>query len=260
MATVEVFADGALAALPFAALHDDEGYLVRRHAFAYRSGVPLADAGRRRRPRRPRAKLFGVSKQSGDLPALTFVPSELAGVAGALPGARKRLNGRFSARSLRDALADGADIVHIASHHHLVPGSPTRSFLLMGDGERLPIATLFSRDFTWGGVGLVFLSGCETAAGDTTLDGGDTIAAAFHQEGVSDVVATVWPAADASASMIAPRFYRELGGGALPAEALRRAQEALLEGEVPDGGGGVPVDAMAHPMHWAPFKLFVPGR
>ena len=249
-ARIEVVADGGLVALPFAALHDGEGYLVRRHGFAYRSGAPRGPG-----PAAPRqasgASLFGVSKAFPGLPALASVPGELAAIADALPGARRRLNGRFTARALRRALADGADIVHVASHHHLVPGSPTRSFLLMGDGERLPIATFFAGDFAWNGVGLVFLSGCETAAGDTTFEGGGTIAAAFHQEGVGDVVATVWPAADVSASRLAPRFYRALGAGASSAEALRRAQCALLEGE-----GG----AMGHPLHWAPFKLFVRGR
>lgn len=249
-ALLEIIADGALAALPFGALRDENGYLVRRHAFAYRTGVALAARTTGPGTGKSRARLFGVSKALSGLPSLEYVPRELAGVARALPGARKSLNGRFTAAVLEQALAGGADIVHIASHHHLVPGSPTRSFLLLGDGKRLPIADLFSGSFTWGGVDLVFLSGCETAAGDTTLAGGDSIAAAFHEEGVSTVIATLWPTADASAALIAPRFYRELRTGA-PAEAMRQAQCALLGG---DEG------AMAHPTHWAPFKLFVRGR
>ena len=260
-ARIDVVAEGALSALPFAALHDGEGYLVRRHAFAYRSGAPLAASPTgTRRP--ARARLFGVSKAAAGLPALPRVPDELAGVAMALPGARKRLDSRFTARALRRALAEGADAIHVASHHHLVPGSPTRSFLLMGDGERLPIAAFFSGEFTWERVALVFLSGCETAAGDTTLEGGETIAAAFHQAGVADVVATVWPAADVSASLLAPRFYRALGDGAATAEALQRAQLALLgaNGEPPEQASAMPAEAVEHPLHWAPFKLFVHGR
>ncbi|MBN9021145.1 MAG: CHAT domain-containing protein, partial [Rhizobiales bacterium] len=209
-----------------------------------------------------RPALFGMSKAAGGLPALACVPVELKGVARALQDGRSWRDRRFTARALCGALAEGADIVHIATHHHLVPGSPTRSFLLLGDGERLPIAGFFSGDFAWAGVDLVFLSGCETAAGDTAFEGGDTMAAAFHQAGVADVIATVWPAADEAASRLAPRFYREIAGGAPRAEALRRAQLALLAGDVEDSGESPSIqgEAMRHPAHWAPFKLFVRGR
>lgn len=261
---IEISSHGALSELPFAALHDGEGYLVERFAFASRSGAPPSA---RRRPLSG-ISLFGASKGSGDLPALKHVAGELSAAAGEFRQAKRYLNGRFTAKTLKSALSAGARVVHIAGHYRLVPGSPSRSFLLLGNGEKLPIETLLCDDFRWYSADLVFLSACETATGDTTFSEGETLATALHLRGVSEVVATTWPVADDSTALLAANFYREFRLSSDAGVALRRAQLSLLRGQDEKSTGDVATRALggassgapfSHPLHWAPFTLFVPG-
>lgn len=264
VARIEISSHGALSELPFAALHDGEGYLVGRFAFASRSGAPPGTA------RRPllSISLFGVSKSFESLPALEHVAAELSAVAAEFRWAKRYLNGRFTARTLKSALSAGAEVVHIAGHYRLVPGSPSRSFLLLGNGEKLPIATMLRNDFRWDSADLVFLSACETATGDTTFSEGETLAAALHLRGVSQVVATTWQVADHSTATLAAKFYRELRLTSDASVALRRAQLSLLHGQCERSEASIAIRALggagsgapfSHPLHWAPFKLFVPG-
>lgn len=264
VARIEISANGALAELPFAALHDGDGHLVERFAFASRSGAPQ---GSKRRPTTEIA-LFGASKGYDTLPRLKHVRTELAAAAGEFKKATRYLDGRFTMRALKSALSAGANVVHIAGHYRLVPGSPSRSFLLLGNGDKLPIATMLCDDFRWESANLVFLSACETATGDTTFSEGETLAAALHMRGVSEVIATTWPVADDSTAMLAAEFYRELRLASDASVALRRAQLLLLRGERDRSMGDIANRALgttkhsapfSHPLHWAPFKLFVTG-
>ncbi|HSR41647.1 MAG TPA: CHAT domain-containing protein, partial [Longimicrobiales bacterium] len=90
---------------------------------------------------------------------------------------------------------------------------------------------------------LVVLSACETGAG--RLAGGEgvlSLGRAFLQAGASGVVVTHWPVGPATADLMG-ELHRALADGTPPAEALRRAQLALLAGGHPE------------PFHWAPFAL-----
>ncbi|WP_225246898.1 CHAT domain-containing protein [Agrobacterium tomkonis] len=264
VARIEISSNGALSELPFAALHDGEGHLVERFAFASRSGAPR---GTKRKPLSD-ISLFGASKSFGALPALKHVAAELSAAAGEFRQAKRYLDGRFTAKTLKSALSAGANVVHIAGHYRLIPGSPSRSFLLLGNGEKLPIATMLCDDFRWDSADLVFLSACETATGNTTFSEGETLAAALHLRGVSEIVATTWPVADDSTAVLAAKFYRELQLTSDASVALRRAQLSLLCGQSVQSTSGIATRALSstrigapfsHPLHWAPFKLFVPG-
>src|SRR5690606_11675120 len=109
--------------------------------------------------------------------------------------------------------ADRPGAVHIASHYHLVPGSPTRSFLLLGDGERMPISAFLSEGFDWSGTNLLFLSACETMTGDTNFSGAATLAGALHLRGLDALVASIWPLADVSSAELVARFYECIAAG-----------------------------------------------
>jgi CHAT domain-containing protein len=62
--------------------------------------------------------------------------------------------------------------------------------------------------------------------------------------GAASTVASQWPVADDSTARLMQAFYAELRGGAAKAEALRRAQLALLKDR-----------KTRHPFFWAPFVL-----
>lgn len=252
---IEVLADGALASLPFCALHDGEGFLIERFEFAYRSAAGVRAA----RPSSVgRVVFFGASKPWHGLAALPHVGGEIEGAARAFPRASRHIDRNFTGNALRAALAGRNNAVHIASHYHLVPGSPTRSFLLLGNGERMPISAFLSEEYDWSETALLFLSACESMAGDTSFDGASTLAAALHLRGVDAFVASIWPVADASTAALVSRFYAGAASGLGVAAALRDAQRSLLAGASAANAWPSAADH-GHPMHWAPFKLFVPG-
>src|SRR5437773_2647059 len=62
-----------------------------------------------------------------------------------------------------------------------------------------------------------------------------------QRQGAEAVMATLWPVADVSTPLLMREFYsqRETHAGMVKAEALQRAQLALLYGEVKDMSGKI---------------------
>jgi len=223
-------------------------------------------------------------KAPEEAPALPWVPAELAGIiatkpsdAGALPG-EVELDDAFTQQSMRQELLKRYAVVHIASHFRFQPGNYTQSYLLLGNGEHLSLAELRTSANLFGGVQLLTLSACNTGMGDgTEVEGFGTLA---QRQGAKAVVASLWPVADVSTSLLMRSFYRNWQSSPriTKLEALRRAQLELLHGaekltegvsnrglrlnERPNGDHSnalpFPTDAKlpyAHPYYWAPFFL-----
>lgn len=273
--------DGPLRQLPFAALHDGQGWLAERYATAvYTSAAPAALT--RRPAARWRVAAFGGSGGGEGLTPLPGVRRELDGVVadaaagthGALPGIA-RLDRGFTAASLRGALREHFDVVHIASHFVLRADDPAGSFLLLGDGGRLGLAELAAPAWRFDGVSLVTLSAC-----DTGLDGADAfgqdvegLGTLLQGQGAAAVLASLWSVADDSTAQLMRRFYALHERQPGKAEALRAAQLELIRGAAvagPDAGprgaqrlpeGGIAAPGVtaaapyAHPHFWAPFVL-----
>jgi len=288
--------DGSLRYLPVAALYDGERYMVER----FRNTV-FTPASNSRLKDQPSAKWgglgLGVSKAQSGFSALPGVPEELRGIiaegeAAAVGGSsssssaalagRVFLDDAFTEESFRTALRQRFPVVHIASHFAVQPGNETDSFLLLGDGERLPLSRIKSAVNMFGGVELLTLSACDTATGGTGADGKEveSFAVLAQRQGAKAVLASLWPVADASTKELMQSFYRIRNAqpGMLKAEALRRAQVALLRGEAGELVGGIERRGMlkgapqrgieggaaagaggktnfAHPFFWAPFIL-----
>ncbi len=270
--------DGVLRYLPFAALHDGQRYLGERLAIEQR--LPAAEAA----PAAPAdaatmLRAVGVTRAVGGLAPLAAFAREVCGIVdgpvdgldddadlcgdggrrgrGLLPGAAW-VNAAFTAERLAHAAGAGGpgrrDLLHVGTHFVLRPGNMTRSWLLLGDGQRLHLDALAQMSFA--GQDLVTLSACETGIGGIG-GGGAADAATAGQEvdslnglvlrrGASAVLASLWRVEDESTSRLMLALYRELGRHADPAVALQRAQAAVRE-----GSGG----QRAHPFHWAGFYL-----
>ncbi|HLL14307.1 MAG TPA: CHAT domain-containing protein [Pyrinomonadaceae bacterium] len=283
--------DGSLRYLPVAALYDGERYMVER----FRNTV-FTPASNSRLKDQPSAKWgglgLGVSKAQSGFSPLPGVPEELRGIisegeaaavsGGALAG-RVFLDDAFTEESFRTALRQRFPVVHIASHFAVQPGNETDSFLLLGDGERLPLSRIKTAVNMFGGVELLTLSACDTATGGTGADGKEveSFAVLAQRQGAKAVMASLWPVADASTKELMQSFYRIRNAqpGMLKAEALRRAQVSLLRGEAGELVGGIERRGMpkgatqrgmeggagagaaggktnfAHPFFWAPFIL-----
>lgn len=269
---------GFLRYVPFAALRSDHGYLIEDYALVL--DTPAAKTRYAAVDRSsPSAAGFGVTEAKAGFPPLPGVNAELSAIfagasgTGSLPGT-PRLNAAFTADSLRSALQGRPALLHVASHFKFVPGDETKSFLLLGDGGELNLATIRKgRGFRFGGVDLLTLSACETARGvDGEGDEVESFGAIAQMNGASAVMATLWPIADAASGRLMADFYNGLVRSKLDkAEALRRAQIAMLRGVdaaqvnlAERGASGIAADAAPavaapvstrHPYYWSPYIL-----
>lgn len=266
--------DGVLRYLPLAVLHDGRRYLGERYALSHRvvaggaaAAAPMPVPPASATPRRLQA--LGVTREWAGLKALQGVAQEVCGIVdgpvwglpepGCGPAGQRRgtwqgeawMDAHFTAERLTEATQlgqqQGAAMLHVGTHFTLRPGNVARSWLLLGDGSRLHLDELARYSFA--GHALVTLSACETGltggspGGDgRELDGLHTL---VMRRGARAVLASLWRVDDASTSQLMRHFYRELARHA-PAEALRRAQQALRQSA--DG-------RWAAPRHWAGFYL-----
>lgn len=261
--------DGFLRYVPFAALHDGTGYLVEDYALAiYSAAVPTQF--RRGGRDTDRTAGFGVTKAFPGFDALPGVKREIErifGADGGVLGGQTGLDEAFDEASLKKTLRGKPEILHIASHFALQPGQEDDSFLLMGDGAHLTLATIRKeRGLRFQGVDLLTLSACQTARGGdgSELDG---FGATAQLSGASAVMASLWPVADEATPILMSLFYKGMMVDGLDkAEALRQAQLAMLaEGGASGGGeragksirrGGAPAKVgMDHPYYWSAFVL-----
>jgi tetratricopeptide (TPR) repeat protein len=246
-APLRIAPDGRLRYLPFELLDDPQrpgAPLVDRMAVVYLpSASTLAGPDARDRSTPFRLAGFGdpVLPPAGSgsptgllverfgLARLPAAGRELDAVARLLGGRRELFTGRSATEtSFRDAVARGAQVVHLATHT-VVDERPGRGAAILlapeGDDDGLlapnEIARLDSR------ADLTVLAACRTALGEG--DGGAlaTLTGAFLAAGSRGVVATLWDVDDAATAVFMEQFYDRLGRGDPPAEALRRAKQRL---------------------------------
>jgi CHAT domain-containing protein len=242
--TLVIVPDGALRTIPLGALHDGERFLVERIALATTPGLSLTDP-------RPLTR-EGLSVFSGGLsagvqgfPSLGHVPRELESVRELL-GGEQLVDGEFRAPRVEGALAErDFEIVHVATHAQF-EGDPERSFLLTYDG-RITLGelgeTVGRTRFRERPIELITLSACETAQGDERAALG--LAGVAVQAGARSALGTLWSVNDEAAARLVTEFYAALRSGAVSkAEALRRAQRALLADP-----------NTRHPFYWSAFLL-----
>ena len=274
--------DGALRVLPLAALHDGQRYLVQRYGLVMDDGIqvsagPPAATGKAlssppdqvahsRSHAAASAKAgnlqlaaFGRTTPDAEHAALPGVDAELNTLASLAqlrrqPGSSVRVlkDQDFTAQTLHDTLVAAPRVVHIASHFHLAAAEEESSYLLLGDGQRLPLARL--AQMPWKQVRLVLLSACDSAVSESPRQGREYngLAGVLRQAGVGSVLASLWPIADASTASFMGEFYRPWAatgagrsGADLDVRWLAQAQRRWLARH--------PSGAYAHPYHWAAF-------
>lgn len=251
--TVMLSLDGSLRYLPFAALHDGQQYLAQRWRLPVYTSVVRERLRDDVRPRWHAAGL-GLTRAVGDFPALPAVRDEMRSIVktdarastGVLTG-EVYLDDAFSASRLKAVGQRGFELLHVASHFRFSPGTEVNSYLLLGDGQRLTLGDIRTQGYRFDQVDLLTLSACETGLGGGRDENGREIegfGVIAQQQGAKAVMATLWPVADQSTSVLMADLYRRRQTQGLnKAEALRQAQVAMLQGKY------------AHPFYWAPFIL-----
>ncbi len=239
--------DGPLANIPIAALHDGDRYLLERYNTTRALGLQLF-APKTLDPRSLAVLAAGVSEsapsfEAENLGPLPFVADELEILAQEVPTSVLR-DRALTETAFRTALQDtDAPIVHIATHAQF-SSRADRTFLLAWD-QRIALADfdrLLRRPASRPPIELLVLSACETARGDDRATLGLTGIAI--QAGTRSVLGTLWQVSDESTALLMGDFYNHLRAGATKAEALRRAQLALLADP-----------NFRHPFYWAPYIL-----
>ncbi|MGD1861592.1 MAG: CHAT domain-containing protein [Leptolyngbyaceae cyanobacterium] len=267
--------------IPLAALHDGEQYLAERYTISHILSEELTD-WRDRLPANSsdtRILAAGVSQGSANFQPLPYVPQEIDAIVqhpdpadqtGIYSG-DSLLNNNFTFESLRDSLQE-QHILHLATHGQFVPGQPEDSFLLLGNGDRLPIPDIRILGDYLEDVHLVVLSACETGLGGAQADGLEIAGMSYYflDHGVAAIMASLWAVSDSSTSLLMQRFYANLASGQYSkAEALRQAQLSFVTSTETTSAtdpriiGQRQTEATAsplsHPYYWAPFILIGNG-
>jgi CHAT domain-containing protein len=258
--------DAGLRSVPLAALHDGQGFLVEKYSVGLMPSFSLTDT-RYRDIKNAQVLAMGASKFTNHTP-LPSVPVELSFITSLWKG-QSFLNTGFTLDNLKSQRRQTPfGIIHLATHAFFQPGKPTNSYIQLAD-TKLRIDQL--RQLGWDNslVQLLVLSACQTAQGDEQVELG--FAGLGVQAGVKSALASLWFVSDEGTMALMAEFYEELKQAPIKAEALRRAQVAMLKGEVRLEDGKLVTSSrtvtlppelarlgnqnLSHPKFWAAFTM-----
>jgi CHAT domain-containing protein len=200
--------------------------------------------------------------------ALPAVPVEVAQIQQEWDG-EAFLNEDFTLRNLkRQRQEEPFDIIHLATHAEFKPGLPENSYIQLWD-TKLRLNQLPELGWNNPPVKLLTLSSCRTALGDRQAELG--FAGVAYQSGAQSVLASLWSVDDEGTLALMTEFYEQLRPASIKAEALRKAQLAMIRGQVrvEQGqlqGTGQPISLppelsrlsakdLSHPFYWSAFTM-----
>lgn len=249
--TVTIIPAGSLYYIPFQCLatetqDGDIRFLIEKKAVNYLTAATLMDLVSKKKPK-PITNVLVFGNPDGSLPG---AEEEAKVIKSAFANAILYKNLEATKDRAREQ-SGKTDVVHFATHGFLSSEEPQKSFLLMAPNEvknednKLTISEILRLPLKEKN-NLVVLSACNTSMGKSAT-GVELISLsrAFAIAGAPTTVATLWPVDDESTKIIMINFYDGLKKGLTKAEALRRAQVALLNKG----------DFHIHPFFWAPYVM-----
>ncbi|MBW4613576.1 MAG: CHAT domain-containing protein [Desmonostoc vinosum HA7617-LM4] len=223
--------DGQLRNIPMAVLYDGQKYLVEKYAIALSVGLQLLDP----KPlvkQKLRALTAGLTQPPANFPdfaPLNAIKSEFNSIADAGVPTTSLLDQQFTKNALESKVSNAAyNVVHLATHGQF-SSRAEKTFILANDGPiNVKDFDTLLRSQNQTRVELLFLSACQTAAGDNRAALG--LAGAAVRAGARSTLASLWQIDDQSTALFVSTFYRELKNNKITkAEALRLAQLELLK-------------------------------
>ncbi|VEP14933.1 conserved hypothetical protein [Hyella patelloides LEGE 07179] len=236
--------DGSLRNVPMSALYDGKQYLLEKYSTVISPGLQLLQPQNLANSNLI-AIAAGLSEANQGFQALPGVEQELAKINTQIE-AKILLNQNFTQPNLQNTFDENPfSILHLATHGKF-SSNAEETFVLAWNGK------INARDFDTlirsretnqaNPIELLVLSACQTAKGDPRAILG--LAGLAVRSGASSTLGTLWAVRDRSTTKLMTEFYQHLGQpGVTRAEALRRAQLSLIEGEY------------NHPVYWAAFVL-----
>ena len=241
--------DGSLRNIPMAILYDSQQqkYLVEKYALALTPGLQLVNP-KPLQNMRLNALVAGVEQErlieGKSFPQLPNVTQELKQIQSEVKTSKVLLNQEFTEANLQKQIqSTGFSVVHLATHGQF-SSDAEQTYILTWDNllrvkklDNLLRVRGESRPET---IELLVLSACKTATGDKRAALG--LAGVAVRAGARSTLATLWTVDDESISTFMGKLYRQLDAGVTKAQALQRAQLAILAKD-------------NRPYFWAPYVL-----
>jgi CHAT domain-containing protein len=275
--------DDVLNALPFEALRDDHGFVVRSKIVTYTSSGTVLWLLRDKKVQEGNRPLLAVGAvdykfaralpdRFAQNPTAAVVLRGLAEITGArltdLPGSRDEVSaiaqivGKGSEVLLGNSATESEfkaqpleqfRIIHLATHATADEHYPDRSALVLGvtphnsDDGLLQVREIMALRLT---ADLVTLSACDTSLGSDEKEAGVVnLEEAFLIAGARAIVASLWNVEDNSTTALMKAFYTHLAGHEDKALALAHAKRDMLD-RYGDG---------FYPYYWAGFVMVGEG-
>ncbi|ERT05023.1 TPR repeat family protein [Lyngbya aestuarii BL J] len=283
--------DGVLRYIPLVALHDGQQWIAQRFRVNNITAASLQEIDTQPQPD-PRILAGAFADQSLIRPAkigerniefagLPFAGIEVDGLKETLPNTTAYVDEAFTLEAIKPKM-NGYNVLHFATHAAFVPGDPSESFIVFGEGENPTLRDV--ENWSLSNVDLVVLSACETGLGGFDNNGEQILGLGyqFQSRGARAVIASLWQVNDGGTQLLMNEFYHALQAGNSKTEALQNAQNALIAGYFSVFGGerggdgtgdggfiqrdlatGLPINNasnnFSHPYYWASFILIGNG-
>ncbi|WP_322694962.1 CHAT domain-containing protein [Nostoc sp. DedSLP03] len=242
--------DGSLRNIPMAILYDrqQQKYLIEKYAVSLMPGLQLLDPKPLHNVRRLNALIAGVEQErlieGKSFPKLSNVTQELKLVQSEVKSTKELLNQQFTKANLQKQIQSTSfSVVHLATHGQF-SSDIEQTYILTWDSllkvRELDNLLKARSESQRGTIELLVLSACKTATGDKRAALG--LAGVAVRAGARSTLATLWTVDDKSTSDFMGELYRQLDAGVTKAQALQRAQLAILAKE-------------NRPYFWAPYVL-----
>lgn len=246
--------DGVLRYVPLAAFHDGNQWLAERYQSHNITAATLGDLTT------PHPKSMSVLAGAFADTTLTYQINigdrvlSYSGLSAAhqeienltkVANTQSLFDQNFTPERTLSAIA-GHSVLHLATHAQFVVGQPEESFILFGSGQTVNLKEL--RQWSLPDVDLVVLSACQTAT-STEGEGKEILGLGYQiqQTGASAVLASLWSVDDTATAALMNQFYIALAAGQSKAQALRTAQQQLIN------------NSFNNPHNWAGFILIGNG-
>jgi CHAT domain-containing protein len=278
--------DGVLRYIPLVALHDGKQWLAQRFRVNNITAASLEEITTQPQPEpRVLAGAFAseslirsakIGQRDVQFAGLPFAGIEVALLQNTLTNTTAYVDEAFNLETMKPKM-NGYNVLHFATHAAFVPGDPSESFIVFGEGENPTLRDV--ENWSLSNVDLVVLSACETGLGGFDNNGEQILGLGyqFQNQGARAVLASLWKVSDGGTQVLMNVFYNALEQGYSKTEALQIAQQSLITKNISTVGSqrspnGTMVfvsseielpanirNNLDHPYYWASFVLIGNG-
>ena len=272
--------DGVMRHVPLAALYDGKQWLVEKYRINYITALSLTNIDPQTQ-QAPRILAGAFTDRSGTVKigdnniSFSSLPAALPEVENLVtnfPNTTKLVDKDFNRKAIASDNLNQYNIIHFATHAHLVAGSPEDSFVLLNNNEYVTLRQV--KDWKLPNVGLAVFSACQTALGGKLSSGIEIIGFGYQlqQAQARASIATLWEISDGGTQALMGKFYERMKLTSSSAEALQQAQIDLIRSNgksTDEKRAGVRItwqgikpeveSQLNHPYYWAPFILIGNG-